>query len=169
MRLFYYLVGKLQQAMAASTSDNCNKALKKNLVHLKKLVKMDTLMPELNKCHILTSSDHRKLDDKETPNDDKITYLVKVLPQRSNGWWDQLLASLKATDDNQLKLAARILEIEKHSVRHLHTLHLHNYSSQLRLTAYLANKFDGKKNLIILHANLKQTSCAFLPFKNNYI
>lgn len=114
--------------MAACASSNCDKALKKILVHLKKLVKMDTLMPELDKFHILTLDDRKKLNNKNTPNDDKIVYLVEVLPQRSDDWWDHLLTSLKATDDNQLKLAARILEIEKHSVRYLHTVYLCAYT-----------------------------------------
>ena len=107
--------------MATSISNNCVKALKKNLVHLKQLVKMDTLMPELDKRHILISRDRQKFNETETSNNDKIAYLVEVLPHRSNAWWDLLLTSLKATDDNHLKLAARILEIEKHSVRCLHT------------------------------------------------
>ena len=106
--------------MATSTSNNYDKALKKSLVHLKKLVNMDKLMPELDKCHILTSTDHQRFNDKGTSNDDKIVYLVEVLPQRSNGWWDHLLTSLTATDDAQPILAARILEIEKHSVRFPH-------------------------------------------------
>ena len=105
--------------MAALTSSNHDKALKKSLIHLKKLVKMDKLMPELDKYHILTSRDHRKLTDIKTSDDDKIAYLAEVLPQRSQGWWGHLLTSLKASDDAQPKLAARILEIEKHSVRFL--------------------------------------------------
>ena len=114
--------------MAACASSNCDSALKKILVQLKKLVKMDTLIPELDKFHILTLDDRKKLNNKNTPNDDKIAYLVEVLPQRSDDWWDHLLTSLKATDDNQLKLAARILEIEKHSVRYLHTVYLCPYT-----------------------------------------
>ena len=114
--------------MAACASSNCDKALKKILVHLKKLMKMDTLMPELDKFHILTLDDRKKLKNKNIPNEDKIAYLVEVLPQRSDDWWDHLLTSLKATDDNQLKLAARILEIEKHSVRYLHTVYLCAYT-----------------------------------------
>ena len=109
--------------MAASASSNCNKALKRTLVHLKKLVKMDALKPELDKCHILTSADHRKLSNRETSNGDKIAYLVEVLPHRSDDWWNHLLISLKATNNNQLILAARILEIEKHSVRCLHIMY----------------------------------------------
>jgi len=103
--------------MATPTSSNCDKALKKNLGHLKNLVKMDKLMPELQKCHILSSHDHKELNNTKTSNDDKVTYLVEILPQKGDAWWDHLMASLKGTDDNQLKLAARILEIEKHSVR----------------------------------------------------
>ena len=114
--------------MAASTSSSCDEAVKKNIVHLKKLVKINKLVPELNKLSILTSSDLQKLKEKETPNDDKMAYLVEVLPQRTDDWWDHLLTSLKATDDNQLKLAARILEIEKRLVR---KIRLHTYSQDL--------------------------------------
>ena len=104
--------------MASCASSNCDKALKASLAHIKQLVKIDILMTELDKCHILTSIDHQKLNNKETSKDDKILYLVEVLPQRSDDWWGYLLSSLKAVDDNnQSKLAARILEIEKHSVR----------------------------------------------------
>ena len=110
--------------MAASTSSSGDEVIKKNIVHLKKLVKIDKLVPELNKLSILTLSDLQKLKDKETPNDDKIAYLVEVLPQRAHDWWDHLLTSLKATNDNQLKLAARILEIEKRLVR---KIRLHTY------------------------------------------
>ena len=118
VRSVYLLVDNFGETiMAASTLSGCDEAIKKNIVHLKKLVKMDKLVSELDKLSILTSSDLQELKDKETPNDDKIAYLVEVLPRRANDWWDHLLTSLKATNDNQLKLAARILEIEKHLVR----------------------------------------------------
>ena len=125
--------------MAAFAPKNCDNALKKTLTHLKKLVNVDTLMPDLDKCHILMSADYRKLNNRETSNDDKIAYLVEVLPQRSDGWWDHLLTSLKATNDNQLILAARILEIEKHSVGCLHTMYsctyiIYSYNLVTRLT-----------------------------------
>lgn len=95
-------------------SNNWKIAINESLNHLKKLVKMDKLRPKLS---ILTPDDKEKLDNKETSNDNKIEYLVKVLPQRANHWWDHLLSSLKDADDNLLKLAARIIEIKKYSVR----------------------------------------------------
>ena len=55
-------------------------------------------MPELDKFHILTLDDRKNLKNKNIPNDDKMAYLVEVLPQRSDDWWDHLLTSLKATD-----------------------------------------------------------------------
>ena len=126
VRSVYLLVDNFYETiMAASNSSGCDEAIKKNIMHLKKLVRMDELVPELDKLSILTSSDLQELRDKETTNNDKITYLVEVLPQRADDWWDHLLISLKATNDNQLKLAARILEIEKHLVRlqlYLHSL-----------------------------------------------
>ena len=95
--------------MAASTSNNYDKALNNSLAHLKKLVDVDKLIPELDKSHILTSGDLRILRDKETSSDDKIAYLVEVLPQRSKDWWSHLLTSLKATDDSHLKIGRKIV------------------------------------------------------------
>lgn len=69
--------------MAAQVFSNHDKALEESLVHLKVLVKMDTLMPELAKCHVLTSHDLERLTNKETSNDDKVAYLSEMLPQRS--------------------------------------------------------------------------------------
>jgi len=115
--------------MALSSSNSCDKALKKALVHIQNIVEVDKLMLELNKCHILTESDLEEIEASWRYNDDKVAYLAEVLPQRSENWWDHLLASLKASDDIQQRLAARILEIEKHSVRlhNCHALKINNY------------------------------------------
>ena len=87
VRSVYLLVDNFRETiMAASTFSGCDEAVKKNIVHLKKLVKVDKLVPELNKLSILTPSDLQELRDKETPNDDKIAYLVEVLPQRADDW-----------------------------------------------------------------------------------
>jgi len=112
--------------MALSSSNSCDKALKKALVHLQNIVKVDKLMLELNKCHILTESDLEEIEA-YCSNYNKVAYLAEVLPQRSENWWDHLLTSLKASNDIQQRLAARILEIEKHSVRltFVHILYIH--------------------------------------------
>ena len=140
----------------ASICNDCEKAFKKAIVHLQQIVKMENLMPELDKCNILTESDLEKINAFYS-NYNKVAYLGEVLPQRSEDWWDHLLTSLKASEDIQLKLAARILEIEYHSVR-LTFVCINYYYVVTRPSLNSAVKF------IKLTSHTVMMSCKVIPF-----
>jgi len=100
--------------MAGVQSKNHGKALQRSLPHLKNLIKVEKLMPHLSGT--LSSLDLRKLNDPAVSNDDKVLHLVEALSNEDAEWWEDLLTSLNATEDGNMILAARILQIEKHSV-----------------------------------------------------
>ena len=70
-------------------------ALRYCSVMLRKKVDVKEIIPHLRQRNLLTESDVYTLKSKS--NEEGVDYLVSVLPKKKEGWWDELIASLKCS------------------------------------------------------------------------
>ena len=70
-------------------------ALRYCSVMLRKKVDVKEIIPHLRQRNLLTESDVYSLKSKS--NEEGVDHLVSVLPKKKEGWWDELIASLKCS------------------------------------------------------------------------
>ena len=97
--MFSGIVQRLYQFFATDGPDTGQQesleelALRRCSVTLRKKLNLNEIIPHLNERNLLTESDMFDLRSKSPP--EGVDYLVSILPKKKEGWWGELIASLK--------------------------------------------------------------------------
>lgn len=117
-RIYYYsfgtkdsnaVPGNLQETLQEAALRRCN-------VKLRSKLDLTEITPHLRQRNLLTESDVYTLKSK--PPSEAVDHLISILPKKKDGWWGELIASLKnSTTGTAHDDMANMLEAELHRLK----------------------------------------------------